>query len=258
MAAVEFLPTETGTRALADRVAIVTGAGHGMGAAIARRFLEEGASVLAFDLRPEGLEEFRGFDTASAMTGDVASAGDVDDAVVTAVRRFGKLDIVVNNAGLMDGFAPVADVTELTWNQVLAVNLTGPMLFCRAAIPEMLKNGGGSIVNIASIGGLAGARAGVAYTSSKHGLIGLTRNVAATYARQGIRCNALCPGAVATGIPTHGMNELGYQALQRTMAANPRIGRPEEIANVVTFLASDQSSFVNGAVLAVDGGWTAS
>ena len=257
MAAVEFLPAETATRALADRVAIVTGAGHGMGAAIARRFLEEGASVLAFDLEPAGLEEFKGFDTASAMTGDVASADDVDDAVQTAVHRFGKLDIVVNNAGIMDGFTPVAELTDLTWNQVLAVNLTGPMLVCRAAIPEMLKNGGGAIVNIASVGALAGARAGAAYTASKHGLIGLTRNIAATYGRQGIRCNALCPGAVATGIPTHGTNALGYEAMKLTLATNPRLGRPEEIASVVTFLASAQSSFVNGAVIAVDGGWTA-
>jgi len=155
---------------LEDKVAIVTGASSGMGAAIAKRFAKEGASVVAIARRKERLQSLIDEITADggraiAVAGDVTSDADVENAVKTAVRKFGKLDIVVNNAGLLDKFVPVAELDDDLWNAVLDVNLTGPMRMFRAAIPEMETAGGGSFVTIASVGGLQGCRAGPAYTA---------------------------------------------------------------------------------------------
>lgn len=247
-----------GAQRLAGRVAIITGAGHGIGAAIARRFLAEGASVVALDVNAEGLAEFAGHPKAAIMAADVASREAVEGAVSAAVERFGKLDVLVNNAGVMDAFRPVTEVSDELWAHVLSVNLTGPMMLTRAAIPVMIQAGGGAIVNIASIGGITGGRAGAAYTTSKHGLIGLTRNTAASYVKDGIRCNVLCPGAVDTGIPLGGdPSPRGYATLNATLAANPGQAAPDALAGVVAFLASSEASFVNGAVIVADGGWTA-
>jgi NAD(P)-dependent dehydrogenase (short-subunit alcohol dehydrogenase family) len=165
---------------------------------------------------------------------------------------------VVNNAGIMDRFLPAGEVNDAVWERVMAVNVTGPLRLSRAALPAMLRAGTGVIINIASIGGVAGVRGGAAYVASKHGLIGLTRNIAATYGADGIRCVAIAPGAVNTGIPTGGEpSERGLAALNRTFPANLRTGEPGEIASVAAFLASDDASFVNGAVLIADGGWLA-
>lgn len=253
------LTARSATGRLAGRVAIVTGAGSGIGAAICVRFMDEGASVVAVDVNELGLAKFEGAQGVLRVTGDVTRTADVDAMVCSALDRFGRLDILVNNAGVMDAFLPVGEVTDEVWRRVLDVNLTGPMQLCRAAVRHMLGAGGGSIVNIASVGGFAGGRAGVAYTASKHGVIGLTRNIAAAYIKDAIRCNAICPGAVDTGIPIGGdPSPKGYEMLSRTLGANPRLAKPDEIAALAAYLASDDASFVNGAVVVADGGWTVS
>lgn len=246
---------------LENKVALVTGAGSGIGRAIAELFVQEGARVLAADIRGDRLEEVSAALNASgALTTFTGNVGDRDDnaRMMTAVMdTYGRLDIVVNNAGIMDDFYPLAELDDALWERVMAINLDGPMVICRRALQIMLPQGGGAIVNVASVGGLFGGRAGVAYTTSKHALIGLSRSIAYQYALQGIRCNVLAPGGVATNIEVKNPSPLGYQRLQTTLAMIPRQGHSEELATAALFLASDDASFVNGDVLVVDGGWTA-
>jgi NAD(P)-dependent dehydrogenase (short-subunit alcohol dehydrogenase family) len=221
------------------------------------RFVAAGARVIAADADDARLEQLSGRAAITPMRSDVTSQADVD-ALVAAAEGFGRLDVVCNNAGVMDRFLPVGEVTDEVWARVLAVNLTGPMRLSRAAIPLMLRAGRGVIINTASVAGLAGGRAGAAYTTSKHGLIGLTRNIAATYGRDGIRCVAIAPGAVKTGMSFGGEpSQRGNAALRATLSANVRAAEPVEIADLAVFLASDEASFVNGAVLNADGGWLA-
>jgi NAD(P)-dependent dehydrogenase (short-subunit alcohol dehydrogenase family) len=247
-----------GIMRLQDKVAIITGAGSGMGLAMTKRFIEEGARVVAGDIAESHLAALRELPGVTAVRADVTVQSDIDHLVATA-EGLGRLDIVVNNAGIVDRFLPVGELTDEIWDRVLAVNLTGPMLLSRAALPALLRGGRGVIINIASVGGLAGARAGAAYVTSKHGLIGLTKNIAATYGADGIRCVAIAPGGVNTGISVGGQpSERGFAALNRTLPANIRTGEPVEIANVALFLASDEASFVNGEVIVADGGWLAS
>jgi NAD(P)-dependent dehydrogenase (short-subunit alcohol dehydrogenase family) len=242
---------------LQDKVAIITGAGSGMGLAMTKRFVAEGARVIAGDIAEAHLAALRALDGVTAIRADVTEQADID-ALVAAATALGRLDIVVNNAGIVDRFLPVGEVTDEVWQRVLAVNVTGPMALCRAAIAPMVEAGRGVIINIASIGGLEGGRAGVAYTTSKHALIGLTKNIAATYGADGIRCVGIAPGAVNTGIPLGGApSERGLATLNRVMSTNIRVGEADEIATVALFLASDDASFVNGATIVADGGWTA-
>lgn len=248
---------------LNDKVALVTGASSGMGLEIARLFAEEGASIVAVARRKERLEALIEQITAAggkavAVAGDVTREGDVQNAIQTAVTTFGKLDIVVNNAGLMDRMDPVADLGDDTWNAVIDVNLTGPMRVFRSAIPEMEKSGGGVFVTVASVGGIRGARAGAAYTASKHGVIGLAMNVAYSYATKGIRSNVIAPGGVNTEILSgKDLNPKGAELYAAGMATNPRMGEAIEIARLALFLSSDDASLVNGAVVTADSGWTA-
>lgn len=248
---------------LKDRTAIITGAGSGMGKAMAILFAANGAKVLATDVREDRLAELekeiksKG-NIISTLKVDISNEKDAAKMIDTAMSIYGSVDILVNNAGILDNFMPVADTTTELWNKVMGVNINGPFFSCRAAIPHMLKKGKGVIINIASIGGFSGARAGVAYTTSKHAVIGLTRNIGFVYAKKGIRCNAIAPGGVNTNIGD-GMNPnpLGYEKLSLGLQTNPRAGEPMEIAEVALFLASDNSSFINGAVVTADGGWTA-
>lgn len=249
---------------LSGQVAVVTGAASGMGKAIAELYAAEGAQVVVSDLRIEaaqavvdGIEAKGG--TALAVAANVAKEEDVQQLIDATIEKFGTVDILVNNAGIMDNFVPAGDLTDDLWERVFAVNTTGPMRTTRKVLPLFLEKQAGVIVNIASAGGLHGSRAGAAYTASKHAVVGFTKNVGFQYAKQGIRCNAIAPGGVATNIGASmtAPNPFGAERAMAGIGINPRTGEPEEIAKVALFLASSESSFVNGTVIAADAGWTA-
>lgn len=249
---------------LQGKVAIVTGAASGMGKAIAELYAQEGASVVVSDLNIEGAEavavSIRGNGgTAIAIKTNVANLQDVNAMIDTAVSEFGTLDILVNNAGIMDNMAPAADIDDEKWDLIFDVNTKGVMRAIRRALPIFLEKGKGVIINTASTGGFSGAHAGVAYTASKHAVVGITKNTGFMYAQKGIRCNAIAPGATMTNITAsiNNVNEFGASRTKVTQGVIPRLGQAEEIAQVALFLASDESSFINGAVIAADAGWTA-
>ncbi|MER7741786.1 glucose 1-dehydrogenase [Streptomyces sp. NPDC096538] len=245
------------------RSVIVTGAGSGIGRAAALAFAAEGDRVVVADLDAERagavvaeIEAAGG--TAVAVTGDLSEQAVVDRVTAVTVEKFGGVDVLVNNAGIMDSMSAVADVSDAEWERVVRVNLTAPFLLTRAVLPHMLAAGRGVVVNTASEAGLRGSAAGAAYTASKHGVIGLTKSLAVTYRKDGIRANAVCPGGTATGITVdadpaaHGPAALGPHFVNLG-----RVSRPEEQAAVLLFLASDAASNVNGAILPVDDGWSA-
>jgi len=196
---------------------------------------------------------------ARPVIANVTKEQDIQNMIDTAVSSFGGIDILVNNAGIMDNFIPAAELTDELWEKVFAVNVTGPMRAIRKALPLFIKNGSGVIINIASAGGLFGSRAGAAYTSSKHAVIGLTKNVGFQYAKLGIRCNAIAPGAVNTNIGNtlNNPHQFGMERAMAGIGLNPRMGEAEEIAKLAVFMACDDSSFINGTVVTADGGWTA-
>ena len=249
---------------LQDKVAVVTGAASGMGKAIAILYAKEGAKVVVSDLTLEGagatVAEITAFGgTATAVEADISKERDVYRLIKAALNSYGTLDILVNNAGIMDNFAPAGDVTDEMWEKVFAVNVTGVMRTIRQAIPIFLEKGAGVIINIASVGGLYGSRAGASYTAAKHAVVGLTKNTGFQYADKGIRCNAIAPGGVNTKI-TASVNNVNQEGINKAMSGatfNPRTGEPEDIARVALFLASDDASFVNGTVVTADAGWTA-
>jgi NAD(P)-dependent dehydrogenase (short-subunit alcohol dehydrogenase family) len=246
-----------------NKVVVITGAGSGMGKAMAIQFAAEGAKVIVSDINAERVDEVvkeikSKSGNATGIVTNVAKEEDVKKMIDAAIVNYGALDILVNNAGVMDDFSPVAEVSNELWNKVIGVNLNGPFYACRLAVQQMLKQGKGVIINVSSIGGLNGARAGAAYTSSKHALIGLTKNIGYMYASKGIRCNAIAPGGVNTNIMDGvNANKAGLDIIGKGMASNPRMGEPSEIADLALYLASDKSSNVNGAVIVADGGWTA-
>ncbi|HEX4203715.1 MAG TPA: SDR family oxidoreductase [Ktedonobacteraceae bacterium] len=249
-----------------NHVALVTGAASGIGLALIQQLVAEGAAVVAVDIVEEALHRVvTDLQTQGGrVTGCVANIStdaEVERMLGTATSTYGRLDILCNNAGIMDRMMPAAEVPLELWEQVLAINLYGPFLACRRAIPLMLEQGGGSIVNTASEAGLRGGAAGTSYTVSKHGVVGLTRSIAFHYGERGIRCNAVCPGAVATAIGVgKGMpSEAGLARIMPFMkgSAPSRIAHPEELAAAIAFLASNDASYINGAILAVDNGWLA-
>jgi NAD(P)-dependent dehydrogenase (short-subunit alcohol dehydrogenase family) len=239
-------------------VALVTGAASGIGRATAARFAAEGATVVATDGNADGLASLAAEHQAiTTVVGDLRDSAFVDTLVEQA-EAIGPLRTLANVAGVMDHFIPAGEIGDELWETVLAVNLTAPMRLCRRAIPLMADRGG-SIVNVASVAGLGGSGAGAAYTSSKHGVIGLTRHIAYTYGPQQIRCNAVCPGGVATNIGTTAAPEVPW-AFERHMLGitlGERTAQPDEIAAAISWLASDEASNVNGAIFPVDGGWKA-
>ncbi len=251
------------TQRLAEKVVIITGAGSGIGRAMAMLFAQEGAKVVVADIVQERVTEVveaikQAGGVATGMVVNVAAEDDINRMVDETVATYGRLDILCNNAGVMDRMMAVHEVSDELWNRVLSINLTGPFMACRKAIPIMRQQGSGVILNTSSLSGLFGARAGAAYTASKHGLIGLTKNIAYMYATEGIRCNAICPGGVDTAIGVGGEpSEFGYGRMQLGFGNNPRVGKPEELARVALTLVSDEGSFVNGAAVVIDGGWSA-
>ena len=248
---------------LDGKIVLLTGASSGMGKEIALLFAKEGAKVIAVARRMGKLEELskQAADSSGelvALEGDVSKAEDIDHMVDFAMDRYGRIDILINNAGILDNFVPVGELTDELWEKVLNTNLTAPMKLARKVIPIMESQGKGNIINTSSIGGLHGARAGAAYTASKFGLTGLTKNIAYIYAEKGIRCNAICPGGVKTEIANNLQpSEFGMERVMKGISNNPRSGSPKEIANIALFLASDESSFISGDTIVADAGWTA-
>jgi len=194
-----------------------------------------------------------------AVQADVSKLEDVENMIQTAINEYGTLDILVNNAGIMDGFEPVGEITDEKWDRIFDINLKGVMRAMRKAVNYWLDNNKqGIIINTISTGGLNGAHAGAAYVASKHALVGLTKNTGFMYAQKGIRVNGIAPGAVETNIGASitNVSQLGMERSGMTHKLTPRSGKPEEIAKVALFLASDDASFVNGTVVVADAGWT--
>ena len=242
---------------LAGRVAIVTGAGSGIGEACARLLAERGAQTLIADLHAEPAQQVAKAigDGVVAHTVDVSDPAACERMVQAAVDAFGRLDIAVNNAGIGGPQAPTGQYPLDGWQAVLAVNLSGVFYSMRAQIPAMLAAGGGSIVNIASILGSVGFAQSVAYVSAKHGVVGMTRTAALEYARQGIRINSVGPGFIQTPLLDAAAPEIiaGVAGLHPT----GRLGRAEEVAELVAFLASERASNTTGSYYVTDGGYTA-
>ena len=248
---------------LQGRTAVVTAGGAGIGAATARRFAQEGAAVVVADLSGRRANEVAEAITASggraaAIKVDVADPEQVQSCIRLALETFGRLDIMVNNAGLAQ-LAPLEDTTLESWNRVIAVTLTGTFLGMKFCLPVMRRQGQGVIVNTASISGTAGDYGLSSYNAAKAGVINLTRAVAIENARYGIRANCVCPGAINTRAAELMGKARADELRRRQAAAHPlgRLGQPEEIADAMRFLASDESSFITGAAIMVDGGITA-
>lgn len=249
---------ETIEHRFAGRTAVVTGGGSGIGRATALRLAREGARVVTSDISKQRLDALAGeFPDLPLVpvAGDIA----VEDHVLELVGAAGeRIDVLVNNVGIMDGFLPPAELDDATWERVLAVNLTATMRTTRAVLPLMLAAGRGAIVNVSSEAGFRASASGVAYAASKVAVNSLTRSTALFYRDQGIRCNAVAPGPVATNIEAPWRSELAGHVLAPIMQATvPPMAQPEEQAAAITWLASDDAGNVNGVILACDGGWSA-
>lgn len=249
------------------KVALVTGAGAGIGRATALKFAEEGAKVVVSDVNVEGGEETvamiaKNGGEAIFVKADVSSAADVDALIGKTVDTYGRLDCACNNAGIEGKIAPLAEQPEDNFDRIIDVNAKGTFLCLKAEITQMLKNGGGAIVNLASVAGLIGFPGLSPYVASKHAVNGLTKNAALEYAKQGIRVNSICPG----GIDTRMLDSLAEQATGGTQSTHEmmdplhpmgHIGKPEEVAELIVWLCSPRASFVTGTNIPIDGGYVA-
>ena len=248
---------------VAGKVALITGGGSGIGRATAQVFAREGATVVVADIVAEGGEETvrllkQAGGEATFVKTDVSRATEVQTLVQKAVETYGRLDCAFNNAGIEGVVQPTVDYGEAHWDRVLAINLKGVWLCMKYELQQMLKQGGGAIVNTASVGGLVGLPGFSAYVAAKHGVNGLTKTAALEYAKAGIRVNAVCPGAIRTPMFERGARD--NPGIEEQVVAMEPIGRmaaPAEVGEAVVWLCSDAASFVTGLPLAVDGGWVA-
>ncbi|WP_327672718.1 MULTISPECIES: SDR family NAD(P)-dependent oxidoreductase [unclassified Streptomyces] len=251
---------------LEGRTAVITGAASGIGRATARLFADAGAAVVVADLNAEGAEQTatdigKQGGTALAVAGDLSDPAVITRLVAETNGRFGGTDILINNAGVTDSKAPPARVSDQEWERNVRINLTAPFLLTRAVLPHMLRQQHGVIVNVASEAGLRGGAAGIAYTAAKHGVVGMTKSLAAAYRLAGIRANAIAPGPVRTGITATAapVDPEGRDLLAPVLEMGITIGvaEAEQIASVARFLASDAADNINGAIIPADGGWAA-
>ena len=260
---------------LLEGSAVVTGGGSGLGRAIALTLADGGAPIAVVDLLADGgvqtVDQVRkAGGRATFIPADVSRWDDVDRAIADAVRQLGPLAIIVNAAGILDGYATADAMAPALWERVIAINLSGTFYACKRALAEMTPRGAGRIINMASVAGLVGGGGGTAYVASKHGVVGLTRQLATTLgARHGVTVNAICPGPIETGLRTNSKAILGADApavmggvgadmnLIRALVPLGRRGTVDEVAAVARFLASEGASYVTGHTLVVDGGWTA-
>lgn len=241
------------------RVTVITGAGSGIGRAMAHAFARAGDRVVAADIDEDSAAKTvaeLGTDALAVRT-DISNLDAVNQLVERTLAAYGRIDVLCNNAGVMDRMALPADTPLDQWQRVIDINLTGTFMLTRAVLPHMLDRGTGAIVNTASEAAIRGGAAGIAYTASKHGVIGLTRNVAWAHAGDGIRCNAILPGPTMTGIAPD-FDPEGVARLRPIIELNQqRLAQPDQMAAVAVFLASDAASFVSGAIVPVDAGWSA-
>jgi NAD(P)-dependent dehydrogenase (short-subunit alcohol dehydrogenase family) len=253
--------------------AIVTGAGSGIGRAIALTLATRGASVGLIDVLPEGVTELGAAikqqgGRAAVAQADVSRWEDVDRAVGAIERDLGSVGILVNAAGILDGYTPADELSPSVWERVIAINLSGTFYGAKRVLPGMLARGVGRIINIGSVASVVGSGGGPAYTASKHGVLGITRQLAITYADRGVTVNAIGPGAIATGLRANSTRILGADApvmrgvggddaAIRALTPAGRRGTAEEMAACVCFLASVEAAYVTGHLLMADGGWTA-
>lgn len=260
---------------LSNRMAVVTGGGSGIGRAIAAMMASRGAAVAVIDLDAARAQETVQLITeaggrASSYPADVSQSSELNGAITAAISNLGALDIMVNNAGILDGYFNVDEMDEAVWRRVIDIDLTSVFLGCKRAIKEMLPRQQGRIINMASVAGLNGTGGGAAYIAAKHGVVGLTRQMAVVYSARGITVNCVCPGPILTGLRQHSQELLGPDVpdiSSRGVAVNEEQirslipagirGSTDDIASAACFLASDEASYISGHSLVVDGGWRA-
>jgi NAD(P)-dependent dehydrogenase (short-subunit alcohol dehydrogenase family) len=239
----------------ANRTVVVTGAANGIGRAMVSLFHAEGASLVAADIDASGLALLsRDLPDIAVVQADISAPAGADDVIAAAA---GRVDVLCNNAGVSDGTLLIEEVTESDWAQCLAINLTGAFLLCRRALPLMVSQGEGVIINTASVAGLRGGKGGAAYVASKFGLIGLTQNIAASYGSRGVRCNAICPGPVDTHLRTLAPRSAQGAQRVRASAGIPLPAAPRQVAAIALMLAQDKSGLINGAAIPAEDGWLA-
>jgi NAD(P)-dependent dehydrogenase (short-subunit alcohol dehydrogenase family) len=240
----------------AGKTVIVTGAGSGIGRATASRVAREGGKVVGVDVSKDRLDEFAASlpgQDVTVVVGDITSEDDIKKIIAATG---GRVDGLANVAGIMDDMTPLHEVTDAVWDRVFSVNVDGMFKLTRAVLPLMLAAHSGSIVNIASEAGLRGSAAGLAYTASKHAVVGITRSTSFMYAREGIRVNAVAPGPVATNIGGNFASDFGAERINLMMTTLPPIAEPAQLAASITFLLSDDATNVTGVIVPSDGGWS--
>jgi NAD(P)-dependent dehydrogenase (short-subunit alcohol dehydrogenase family) len=251
---------------LQNKVAVITGAGSGMGRAMALLFAQEGAKLVAGEWNQSTLEDVvtsvrAGGGEIVGVQSNVAVQSEAERLVDTAISNFGRIDILCNNAGVMDLNQGVGELSDEIWRRVLSINLDGPMFASRRAVPHMVTQGIGSIINVGSVASLSGGAAGAAYTASKHALVGLTKNTAWVYGPKGVRCNLIAPGGVQTNIVASvdmsKFDPYGTERARVYQGIMPGMLQALDIAYLALFLASDESRHINGAIIPADAGWLA-